>query len=436
MIDEALVRDISEAQGEPEWMLRFRLRALDLYRRLPEPRWLRGVEDLDVEELIVPRPEGSKAERWEDLPENVRRVYEALKLPEYEAKVLAGLATSWDADTMYARVLEDLRRKGVVFLPMDEAVRRYPDLVRRYFGRIFPAAEHKYSALHYALWSGGVFLYVPPGVRIEAPIEAFFYISSAREGQFEHTIVVADKNAYVHFIEGCAAPVFRRFSFHDGAVEVYVHEGAHVKFTTVQNWSKEIINFNNKRGIVERNGVLEWVEGSIGARVSVVYPSAVLRGEGARTTMHIFSLARGTLKDGGAKIFHVAPNTRSTVVSKGVSAEGGVNIYRGLVRISRGAKNAFAHVSCDSLIMDGQSEASTYPHAQIEEKTAVFTHEATTLRFPEEALFYMRSRGIDEEKARALAVIGFISDVMRGLPFEYAAVLRRVVELDFGGAVG
>ena len=437
MVDEYLVRQISEEHSEPEWMLRLRLRALELFHRLPEPRWLRGVDDLDLEGMVLYSGPGVHAESWDDLPEDIRRIYERLNLPDHEKKYLAGLSTTFDSETVYSKILEPLREKGVVLEPMSEALRRYPDLVRKYFSRIFPVAEHRYAALHYALWSGGVFLYVPPGVKLDLPVEAFFYISTELEGQFEHSLIVADRGSEVHFIEGCSAPMFRRFSFHDGAVEIYAHEGAYVRFTTVQNWSKNVINFNNKRAIADRGALVEWVEGSIGARTSVVYPSVVLRGEGARTTMHLFSLSHGPyVKDGGVKVFHVAPNTRSVVVSKGISADGGVNVYRGLVRIVKGARNAFSHVSCDSLILDGRSEASTYPHAQVEEPTATYVHEATTVRFSEDQLFYLQSRGFDEEQAKGLAVLGFIQDVLRNLPLEYASVLRDVLNADFSRGVG
>ena len=433
-----IARQIAEEHGEPEWMLRLRLQAAELYERLNEPKWLRGLDGFRVEDLILYNNPGVRpAASWDELPEDIRKLYERLNLPDYEKEYLAGLATSFDSETVYSKVLDPLRQKGVILEPMHDAVQKHPDLVRQYFGRIYPPADHKYAALHYALWSGGVFLYVPPGVKLDLPIEAFFYISTELEGQFEHSLIIADKGSEVHFIEGCSAPMFREFSFHDGAVEVYAAENAYVKFTTVQNWSKNIINFNNKRAIAERNAFVEWVEGSIGAKVSVVYPSVILRGEGAGTSMNVFSLSHGPyVKDGGAKIFHVAPNTRSTVVSKGISADGGINIYRGLVRILKGAEHARSHVSCDSLILDGNSEASTYPHSQIEEPSAVFTHEATTLRFSEDQLFYLQSRGLSEEESKGLVVLGFIQDILRDLPLEYASVLREVLNADFSGGVG
>lgn len=437
MLDESLVREISEAHSEPDWMLRLRLRALRLFYELPEPTWIRGVDGLDAGHFTFSSESGIRVDSWEDLPEDVRRVYERLHIPDRERALLAGIATTVDTETLYSRLAENLAEKGVILEPMGDAIQKYPSLVRRHFSRIFPMAEHRYSALHYVLWSGGVFIYVPPGVKLDIPVEAFLYISGGMVGQFEHSIIIADRGAKLHFIEGCSAPTFRKPSFHNGAVEVYAGEGSRVKFITVQNWSKNVINFGNKRAIAEAGAVVEWAEGSIGSRTSVVYPSVVLRGAGARANIHIFSLSHGPfVKDGGAKVFHVAPNTKSLVVSKGIAGGRGVNIYRGLVRIVKGAENAEAHTSCDSLILDGQSEVSTYPHAQIEEPTAVFSHEATTLRFSEDLLFYLQSRGVDEEQAKGLAVLGFVQDVLKNLPLEYAAVLREVLNADFSGGVG
>ncbi len=428
---------ISEENREPEWMLRLRLQAVELYGRLPEPRWLPGWEGIDVDSMILYQTKGPAVKSWDDLPPEIRRIYERLNLPELEKKYLAGLSATMDSSTVYASISEKLQSLGVILEPMNDAVYNHEALVRRYFSRIFPAAEHRYAALHYALWSGGVFLYVPPGVRVDMPVEAFFYISTALEGQFEHTLIVAERGSSLHFIEECAAPLFREFTFHDGAVEIYAHENAHVRFTTIQNWSRSVVNFNNKRVIAERGATVDWVEGSIGSKYSVVYPSVVLRGAGASTSMQVFSLSKGQyIKDGGAKIFHLAPETRSTVVSKSISAEGGVNIYRGLVRIGRGAVNAVSSVSCDSLLLDDESNASTIPHAQIDEPTADFSHEAATFRLSPEVLFYLQSRGLDEDAARGLAVLGFISDIIRELPLEYASVLREVISADFSGGVG
>jgi len=420
-------------------MLRLRLRSLELFEKLPTPNWLVGVEELDLEELAhYARPDVEKAHKWEEVPEELKRVYERLGLPELERKVLAGLSIQLESEVVFLSFRRYLEDKGVLILDMEEAVRRYPDLVKRYFMRVFPPSDHKFAALHGALWSGGAFVYVPPGVAVEAPVEAFFLVSSELLSQFEHSIIVADRGSRIHFIEGCAAPLFRKYSFHDGMVEIYVGEGARVKFTTLQNWSRNIINFNNKRALVERGGSVEWAEVALGSKVTYTYPSVILRGEGASASIYNFTFAKGpTWKDSGAKALHLAPNTRSEVLSKSVSLMGGTSVYRGLVRVARGARGALASVSCGSLVLDERSSAHTYPRNEVEEPTATVTHEASVWRLSEDALFYLRSRGLRAAEARKLAVLGYAGDVLEavaglasGLLIEYYAVLRRVLDLE------
>ncbi|ALV63491.1 Iron-sulfur cluster assembly protein SufB [Thermococcus sp. 2319x1] len=440
-ISRETVEELSRIKKEPEWMLRHRLRALELFEKLPMPRWVVGIEELDLDNLILyTKPELEKEVRdWDDLPENIRKTFERLNIPEIEKKFLSGLTAVFDSESVYSQLKEEFEKKGIIMLPMEEAVKKYPDLVKRYFGKVFPPGEHKFSALHHALWSGGAFVYIPKGVRVPFPIEAFFVIGSALEGQFEHTLLVADEGSYVHFIEGCSAPMYKGFSFHDGMVEIYAHKNATVKFTTIQNWSRNVINFNNKRAIIEENAYVEWIEGSIGSYITYTYPSSVLKGDGARTAQYVVSLSNGPyLKDTGAKSFHVGRNTSSKIVSKSISANGGTNIYRGLVRIAKGAKNSTATVSCDSLILDEESRAYTYPHNQNDEPSASIIHEATTGRLSEDKLFYLNARGIKEEEAKSLIVLGFISEVLEGLPFEYVEVLKKVIELEFSevGGVG
>ncbi|WP_175059878.1 Fe-S cluster assembly protein SufB [Thermococcus sp. 2319x1] len=440
-ISRETVEELSRIKKEPEWMLRHRLRALELFEKLPMPRWVVGIEELDLDNLILyTRPELEREVRdWDDLPENIRKTFERLNIPEIEKKFLSGLTAVFDSESVYSQLKKEFEKKGIIMLPMEEAVKKYPDLVKRYFGKVFPPGEHKFSALHHALWSGGAFVYIPKGVRVPFPIEAFFVIGSALEGQFEHTLLIADEGSYVHFIEGCSAPMYKGFSFHDGMVEIYAHKNATVKFTTIQNWSRNVINFNNKRAIIEENAYVEWIEGSIGSYITYTYPSSVLKGDGARTAQYVVSLSNGPfLKDTGAKSFHVGRNTSSKIVSKSISANGGTNIYRGLVRIARGAKNSTATVSCDSLILDEESRAYTYPHNQNDEPSASIIHEATTGKLSEDKLFYLNARGIKEEEAKSLIVLGFISEVLEGLPFEYVEVLKKVIELEFSevGGVG
>ncbi|ACS90771.1 MULTISPECIES: Fe-S cluster assembly protein SufB [Thermococcus] len=440
-ISRDTVEELSRIKKEPEWMLRHRLRALEVFEKLPMPKWVVGIEELDLDNLILyTKPELQKEVKdWDDLPENIRKTFERLNIPEIEKKFLSGLTAVFDSESVYSQLKEEFEKKGIIMLPMEEAVKKYPDLVKKYFGKVFPPGEHKFSALHHALWSGGAFVYIPKGVRVPFPIEAFFVIGSALEGQFEHTLLVADEGSYVHFIEGCSAPMYKGFSFHDGMVEIYAHKNATVKFTTIQNWSRNVINFNNKRAIIEDNAYVEWIEGSIGSMITYTYPSSVLKGDYSRTAQYVVSLSNGPfMKDTGAKSFHVGKNTSSKIVSKSISANGGINIYRGLVRIARGAENSTATVSCDSLILDGESRAYTYPHNQNDEPSASIIHEATTGKLSEDKLFYLNARGIKEEEAKSLIVLGFISEILEGLPFEYVEVLKKVIELEFSevGGVG
>jgi len=440
-ISRELVEELSRVKGEPGWMLRLRLRALELFEKLPTPNWVYGIEEIDLEELahyVKPDVE-EPVKSWDDLPAEIRKYYEKLGIPELEAKMLAGLNVQFESETVYHNVKELLSKKGVIMLPMDEAVKRYPDLVKKYFGRVFPASDHKFAALHYALWSGGAFVYVPPHVRVPEPLEAFFLIGRSLESQFEHTLIVAQEGGFIHFVEGCSAPMFKGYSFHDGMVEVYAHRGSTVKFTTLQNWSRNVVNFNNKRGIAEEDARIDWIEGSIGSKITYTYPSTVLRGARASSSSIVVQLAKGPyVKDSGSKMLHLAPYTRSRIINKSISVDGGVNIYRGLVRVAKGAKHARSHVECQSLILDDKSVAYTYPHNQVDEPTAQVTHEATTGKIGEEQLFYLRQRGLTEQEATSLLVMGFLEDVMADLPFEYALVLRRVIEVEFArlGGVG
>ncbi|BEP16696.1 Fe-S cluster assembly protein SufB [Pyrofollis japonicus] len=439
-IERGLVEEISRIKKEPDWMRRFRLRALELFYKLPMPNWVLGIEEIDLDEIAAyVKPEAEPAETWEELPQWIRDYYSRLGLPEAEAKALSGMTAVFDSEAVLNVVKKELQEKGVILLPMEEAMRKYPDLVKQYFGRVFPPADHKFAALHHALWSGGAFVYVPPGVKLRQPIEAFFFIGSELEGQFEHTLLIAGENSYIEFIEGCAAPMLKRFSFHDGMVEIYAHKGSRVHFYTIQNWSRDIINFNNKRAIAEENAYVEWLEGSIGSRITYTYPSTVLKGRGASTRNVSVAIANGPyIKDTGGKAIHAAPDTKSHIVSKSISSNGGLSIYRGLVRINRGAKNSFSHVQCDSLVLDKKSKAYTYPRNEVDEPTAEVSHEASVGRLSEEQLFYMASRGLTEGEAKALIVLGFIKSVLGHLPLETASILSKVIELEFSelGAVG
>jgi len=429
-----VVEEISKLKKEPEWMTRLRLKALELFERLPTPSWLpEFLSELDVSKLeIYVRPEAERVSSWDEVPPEIKKYYEALGIPESERKFLGGLVAVFESEPIYANVRSELQKKGVIMMPPEEAIHKYESVMKEYFAKIFPPSDHKFAALHTALWSGGVFVYVPKGVRVTYPVEGFFVIGSEMEGQFEHTLLIADEGSYIHFIEGCSAPQFKKFSFHDGAVELYAKKGAHIKFTTVQNWSKNVINFNNKRAWADSYATVEWVEGSLGSKYSFVYPSTILRGEGATSTSLVVTMASGNgeWKDSGSKMIHAAPNTRSKVVNKNIGFNGGINVYRGLIRVNKGAKGAKAFVKCDSLMLDDKTKAYTYPHNQVFEEESEVAHEAHTFRMNEDQLFYLMTRGIDEKEATSLLVLGFIDDIMRELPFEYATVLNKVIKLE------
>ncbi|MCX8196273.1 MAG: Fe-S cluster assembly protein SufB [Acidilobaceae archaeon] len=432
-ISSSAIEEISRIKGEPEWMKRLRLRSLEFFYKLPMPKWVKGIESIDLDELVIySKPEAQLVSSWDELPKELRDYYDKLGLPELEKKLLAGLTTIYDSETVYAKVKKHLSEKGVIVMPLEEAVKKYPDLVKEYFMKVFPYTEHKFSALHGALWSGGVFIYVPKGVKIAEPIESFFLIGRSAEGQFEHSLIVADEGAEITWIEGCSAPRLSRFSFHDGMVEAYAHKGAKVKIVTVQNWSRDVVNLNNKRGIAEENARVDWVEGSIGSKITYTYPSTVLKGDNSATRNTVIQLAKGpVIKDTGSKAIHVGRNTKSKIINKSVSADGGINTYRGIIRILKGAKEATSNVECEAMIFDSKSKAYTYPHNQVDEPTATVSHEARTGRLSEAQLFYMQSRGIEEDEAKSLIVLGFLDEIMVDLPFEYAQVLAKVIQLEF-----
>ncbi|MDM7274788.1 MAG: Fe-S cluster assembly protein SufB [Thermoprotei archaeon] len=427
------IEEISRIKKEPEWMTRLRLKSLEFFYKLPTPKWVKGIESIDLEDLIFyVKPDVAKVSDWDDLPPDFREYYDRLGLPEIEKKMLAGLTSVFDSETIYAKVKKYLEERGVIVMPIEEAVHKYPDLIKEYFLRVFPYTEHKFAALHGALWSGGVFVYVPKGVKIKEPIESFFIIGRSSEGQFEHSLIVGDEGSEVTWIEGCSAPRLSRYSFHDGMVEAYAHRGAKVKIVTIQNWSRDVINFNNKRGIAEENARVDWVEGSIGSKITYVYPSTILKGDYSATRNTVIQLAKGpVLKDTGSKVIHVGKMTRGKIINKSVSVDGGINTYRGIVRVVRGAKYAVSNVECEAMIFDEKSQAYTYPHNQVDEPTATVSHEARTGRLSEAQLFYLQSRGLEEDEAKSLMVLGLLDEIMVELPFEYINVLSKVIQLEF-----
>jgi Fe-S cluster assembly protein SufB len=438
-ITRDVVEELSRLKGEPDWMRRLRLRALEMFEKQPWPNWLPLEGTIDLESLVLyAKPRVERARSMDELPRELREYYEALRLPELEAKVLSGVIGQVDSEVVYESIKKELERVGVIAMSMDEAVRKYPDLVKQYFAKVFPP-EYKFASLNIALWSGGVFVYVPPNTHVKMPLELVILISSAGVGQFEHSLIVVGENSSAEFIVACAAPVFTGLSLHDGMTEVYVHRNARVRLVVLKNWSRGVIYFGNNRAIVEEGGSIDWLSGALGGKVTIVYPMSVLKGANSRASVTSVALANGpTWKEEGAKVFHTAPHTYSKVVSKGVSLNGGTSVYRGLVYVREGAKYAKSSVSCESLVLDEKSKAYTIPHEQVFEETAIVTHEAYTGRLSEDKLFYLRSRGLSEEEARSLVVLGYFHDVMVNLPVEYVSIFNRAIELELSrlGGVG
>ncbi|MGQ9617633.1 MAG: Fe-S cluster assembly protein SufB [Candidatus Aminicenantia bacterium] len=438
-LSKEIVEKISAIKGEPDWMREKRLQSLEIFLRKPMPSFGPDLSILNFDELTYyVKPVPGKKKRWEDLPENIRETYEKLGIPEAEKKYLAGVVAQYQSEVVYASLKEQLESMGVIFTDMDTAVKEYPELVKEYFmTKCVPPHDNKFSALHGAVWSGGSFIYVPPGVNVPFPLQSYFSISSALVGQFEHTLIIADKNSFIHYVEGCTAPVYSEHSLHAAAVEIFIKEGARVRYTTIQNWSKNVYNLNTKRAIVEKNGIMEWVGGSIGSGVTMLYPASVLIGEGARAEhLNLTFAGKGQIKDTGSKVIHIASNTSSVIVSKSISKDGGKSTYRGLVKVLKGASNTKVSVSCQSLILDEYSKADTIPIIEIHEDSATVTHEATAGKISEEKLFYLMSRGLTEQDATALIVRGFIEPISKELPMEYAVELNRLVKLEMEGAIG
>ncbi len=438
-LSKKVIEAISAIKNEPDWMREKRLYSFELFTKKPMPSFGPDLSALNFDEITYyVRPIPEKKRRWEDLPAHIRETYEKLGIQDAEKKYLAGVVAQYQSEVVYANIKEQLEKMGVIFCDMDSALKDYPELVKEFFmTKCVPPSDNKFSALHGAVWSGGSFVYVPPGVHVSFPLQSYFRISSALVGQFEHTLIIADKNSFVHYVEGCTAPVYSEHSLHSAAVEIFVKEGARVRYTTIQNWSKNVYNLNTKRAIVERDGVMEWVGGSMGSGVTMLYPASVLIGEGARAEhLNLTFAGKGQIKDTGSKVIHLAPHTSSVIISKSISKDGGKSTYRGLVKILKGAINSKVSVSCQSLILDKDSKADTIPIMEIHEETATVTHEATAGKISEEKLFYLMTRGLSEQDATSLMVRGFIEPISKELPMEYAVELNRLIKLEMEGAIG
>jgi Fe-S cluster assembly protein SufB len=438
-LSEAVVREMSAMKGEPEWMLAFRLRALKRFFAKPMAPWFAvNMPELDFDDIYYyVRPTDRQVSSWEELPESIKRTYERLGIPEAERKYLAGVTAQYESEVVFHRNRAELEAQGVIFCDMDTAVREYPDLVRRWFGTVVPPNDNKFAALNSAVWSGGSFIYVPPGVKVEMPLQAYFRINAENMGQFERTLIIADEGSQVHYVEGCSAPIYSSDSLHSAVVELVALCGSRITYTTIQNWSTNVYNLVTKRARAEAEARVEWIDGNIGSRLTMKYPSVFL--VGPKASGEVLSVAyagAGQHQDAGGKMIHAAPETTSTIVSKSISKDGGISTYRGLVHVEEGATRARSFVRCDALILDERSVSETRPTMEVEERDAAIGHEATVSKVGEDQLFYLMSRGLTEAQAMSMIVNGFIEPVTRTLPMEYAVEWSRLIELQMEGAVG
>lgn len=433
-----VVSAISQIKNEPEWMLEQRLRAYDIFVNKEMPKWGADLSGINFDDIIYyHKPDVDEKRSWDDVPESVKTTFERLGIPQAEREFLAGVKAQYDSEVAYSSLHEELEEQGVIFLSTDEALRKYPHFFTEYFGKVIPAADNKFAALNSAVWSGGSFVYIPKGVTVKRPLQAYFRINAERMGQFERTLIIADEGSFAHYVEGCTAPVYTTNSLHSAVVEVIVKPGARFRYTTIQNWSNDVYNLVTKRARVEKNGVMEWIDGNLGSKVTMKYPSCYLVGEGAHgEVLSIAYAGKDQHQDTGAKMIHVAPNTTSTIVSKSVSAYGGRASYRGMVQVSPVAPNSSSHVECDALILDEKSASDTFPLMRIDESSAHIEHEATVSKIGEEKLFYLMSRGLTESEALSLIVSGFIEPIVKELPMEYSIELNRLIELEMEGSVG
>jgi Fe-S cluster assembly protein SufB len=437
-LDHDKVRAISAMKAEPEWMRDFRMKALDYFYKRPMPEWGGDLSGIDFDNIYYYiRPSEKQGKSWDEVPAYIKETFEKLGIPEAERKFLAGVGAQYESEVVYHSLREDLEKMGVIFTDMDSAVREYPDLVKQYFGTIIPPNDNKFAALNSAVWSGGSFVYVPEGVRVEVPLQAYFRINAENMGQFERTLIICEKDSYVHYVEGCTAPTYSTDSLHSAVVEIIVKDGARCRYTTIQNWSKNVYNLVTKRAAAYRNATMEWVDGNLGSKLTMKYPAVWLMEEGARGEILSVAMATdGMHQDAGGKVVHVAPHTSSQIISKSISKGTGRSSYRGLVKVHKGAHHVRSNVVCDALLLDEESRTDTYPYIEIEEEQVSIGHEATVSKVADEQLFYLQSRGIGEADAMSMIVSGFIEPIAKELPLEYAVELNRLIQLEMEGSVG
>ena len=438
-LTEEIVRKISEKKNEPQWMLEHRLKALEVFNSKPVPTWGPDLSDLDINDIVHYLEPDAKimSDNWDDVPDYIKSTFDRLGIPEAERQSLAGVGAQYDSEVVYHSVHKELTEQGVIYTDIETAIREHEDLVKQYFMKVITMHDHKFSALHGAVWSGGSFVYVPKGVKVNMPLQSYFRLNAAEAGQFEHTLIIVEEGADLHFIEGCSAPKYKKNVLHAGAVELIVKKGARMRYSTIENWSRNMYNLNTKRAIVEEDGVMEWVSGSFGSRVSMLYPMTILKGERSRCEFTGVTFASsGQYLDTGCKIVHAAPNTSSTVHSKSISKNGGTSFYRGLLNVAANATGAKATVECESLMLDNESRSDTIPIIEINNDSVDIGHEAKIGRISDEAIFYLMSRGISKDEAKAMIVRGFVEPISKELPLEYAVELNKLIELELEGTIG
>ncbi|MCS7460528.1 Fe-S cluster assembly protein SufB [Paenibacillus doosanensis] len=433
-----IIRTISEMKGEPDWMLRFRLKSLEEFEKMALPRWGGNLDELDFNDIqYYVKPSEKQGKTWEEVPEEIKATFDKLGIPEAEQKFLAGVSAQYESEVVYHHMQEDLEKQGVIFMDTDSALREHPQLFKEYFSAVVPPKDNKFAALNSAVWSGGSFIYVPKGVKCEIPLQAYFRINSENMGQFERTLIIADEDSFVHYVEGCTAPIYSTNSLHSAVVEIVVKKNARVRYTTIQNWAPNIYNLVTKRAIAEENATMEWVDGNIGSKVTMKYPAVVLKGRGAKGMVLSIAVAgKGQHQDAGAKMLHLAPDTTSTIVSKSISKHGGKVTYRGIASFGRNAAGAKANVKCDTLILDNRSTNDTIPYNEIMNDNVTLEHEATVSKVSEDQLFYLMSRGLTEVEATQMIVMGFIEPFTKELPMEYAVEMNRLIKFEMEGSIG
>ena len=440
-LTKEVVLNISSMKKEPQWMTEFRLRSLEIFLKKPMPKWgdTKLLGEIDFENIFYyVKPTEKQGKSWEDVPKDIKNTFDRLGIPEAERKFLAGVSAQYESEVVYHSLREDLKKLGVIFLDMDTGLREYPDIVKKYFATVIPSEDNKFAALNSAVWSGGSFIYVPPNTNVEIPLQAYFRINTENMGQFERTLIIADEGSSVHYIEGCTAPTYSSDSLHSAVVELIALKGAKIRYTTIQNWSKNVYNLVTKRAVAHENATVEWLDGNMGSKLTMKFPSIYLVGEHAHGEIVSVALASGSdqHQDAGAKIIHVASNTTSVITSKSISRNGGRASYRGLLKVHKGATNVKSTIKCDALMLDEHSRSDTYPTMEIDEQDVQIQHEATVSKIEDEKLFYLMSRGISEEQAKLMVVNGFMEVFVKELPMEYAVELNRLIELEMEGSVG